>query len=306
MGFSRSAVENGNELFWRVRSPKRRPYSCWTSPPHISISVTNWTCSFESDGLVEERHVAVVAAMHDLNLAARFADRIVVLSRGRKYGEGTPRTILSEELLARVWGVSADLRQDPRSGVPYLLPHHVIGANVPRSSPADLRAVHIVAGGGSGGPYLRALVDEGYRVTVGAIHLLDSDTEIAERLGVPAAIEIPFAPLGAEVRNRNREFLAAARAVVVAPFAVGPSNLSNLEDLIPYVGHVPILLVTDPPLGQRDFTHGRASDLWTQLREGGAQEVSSLPGVLQILRTLSLTTGSGTSKPLESPPSMTG
>ena len=40
--------------------------------------------------LVVDRGGAVVAAMHDLNLAARFADRVVVLSRGRQVDDGPP------------------------------------------------------------------------------------------------------------------------------------------------------------------------------------------------------------------------
>ncbi|HYA54956.1 MAG TPA: ABC transporter ATP-binding protein, partial [Thermoplasmata archaeon] len=48
--------------------------------------------------LSRERGVTVVAALHDLNLAARFSDRIVVLSRGRRVADGPPSEVLSEEL----------------------------------------------------------------------------------------------------------------------------------------------------------------------------------------------------------------
>jgi iron complex transport system ATP-binding protein len=236
--------------------------------------------------LVEERQVAVIAAMHDLNLAARFADRIVVLARGRKYLEGAPREVLSKELLARVWGVSADLREDPRTGVPYLLPHHVLVPAGPASTGAEGPSVHVVAGGGAGGPYLRVLADEGFLVTVGALNLLDSDSETAELLGLPSAVEIPFAPLGPEVRARNRRFLEAASIIVVTPFAVGPSNLCNLEDLLPYRARVPILLVANPPLAQRDFTRGRAQELWKTLQEAGAIEVSDPLSVVRTIRGL--------------------
>jgi iron complex transport system ATP-binding protein len=256
--------------------------------------------------LAEERGVGVLAAMHDLNLAARFADRIVVLSHGRKHVEGTPSEVLSEELLARVWGVASDLRQDPRTGVPYLLPHHVIPVGRPGSTPPDERPIHVVAGGGAGGPFLRALIDEGFRVTVGAIHLLDSDTEIAERLAIPAAVEIPFAPLGPEVRARNRDFLAEAQAIVVAPFAVGPSNISNLEDLLPYRGRVPMLLATHPPIIERDFTKGSASQLWEALRQAGGIEVPDPPAAIRRLQDPSTFAGSASKPVLATSPSGAG
>ena len=48
---------------------------------------------------------AVVVVMHDLTLAARFCDRVVLLGQGRIQGEGAPEVVLSDDLLARVYGV---------------------------------------------------------------------------------------------------------------------------------------------------------------------------------------------------------
>jgi len=234
--------------------------------------------------LSRERGVTVVAALHDLNLAARFSDRIVVLSRGRRVADGAPSAVLSEELLARVWGVVADLRRDPRTGAPYLLPHHLV-APAPSDSGALLGKgpVHVVGGGGSGAPYLRALAEAGYRVTAGALHLLDSDLETAENLGALTAVEVPFAPIGEEVRQRLRTLLDAATAVVVAPFPVGPSNLPNLEEVRRSLGRVPVLLVRRPLDEEWDFTGGRARALVEELRRGGAREVGGATELLAAL-----------------------
>jgi iron complex transport system ATP-binding protein len=224
--------------------------------------------------LSRERGVTVIAALHDLNLAARFADRIFVLSRGRGYADGLPAEVISEELLGRVWGVAADLRRDPRTGAPYLLPHRVLPTAPPGITPAALGPVHVVGGGGAASPYLRALVDAGFRVTAGALHLLDSDTETADTLGVPTVMEVPFAPLGDEARSRHRELLSSARAIVVAPFAVGPSNLANLEDVVPFVARTPTFVVSRPASPPWDFCGGRATELWTAIERSGAREVS--------------------------------
>ena len=56
---------------------------------------------------------SAVAALHDLSLAARFCDRLVVLSRGRVHADGPPGEVLTEDLMREVWRVSARiLRQD--------------------------------------------------------------------------------------------------------------------------------------------------------------------------------------------------
>jgi iron complex transport system ATP-binding protein len=50
----------------------------------------------------------IVAALHDLNLAARFADEIALLERGRVVAHGTADSVLQNELLNRVFGVCTD------------------------------------------------------------------------------------------------------------------------------------------------------------------------------------------------------
>lgn len=55
----------------------------------------------------------VLLALHDLNLALRFCDWLVVLEAGRLVAEGRPGEVLDEELLAQVYGVRARLIDGP-------------------------------------------------------------------------------------------------------------------------------------------------------------------------------------------------
>lgn len=50
---------------------------------------------------------AVVVVLHDLVLAARFADRILLMDRGRLVADGPPARVLTPEALAQVYGVEA-------------------------------------------------------------------------------------------------------------------------------------------------------------------------------------------------------
>ena len=234
--------------------------------------------------LVRDRGVCAIAALHDLNLAGRFADRVVVLSRGRRVADGPPQQVLTPPLLREVWGVDADLRRDPRTGQTYLLPRRLTDSGRdaivrgPRRGP-----VHVVGGGGAAGPVLRALTDEGYAVTAGALPLLDSDEETCEELGIPYVAEIPFAPISEEVRARHRSMLDAARAIVVAPFAIGPANLANLEDLAGRPQRTPMVLMAPAPGSPRDFTGGRATTLLEALASDGAVSAVNPAEVLRFL-----------------------
>ncbi|MGG2994826.1 ABC transporter ATP-binding protein [Paenibacillus macerans] len=72
-------------------------------------------------GWQREEGLTVVAVMHDLNLAALFCDRLLVLSEGCVVAEGPPEDILSAAMVDRVYQVKAHRVPHPDSGVPQLL-----------------------------------------------------------------------------------------------------------------------------------------------------------------------------------------
>ncbi|MDP1872554.1 ABC transporter ATP-binding protein [Phenylobacterium sp.] len=61
--------------------------------------------------MAHERGCGVIITLHDLTLAARLADRIIVLVEGRVLADGPPREALTAEVLAVAYGVEASLRE---------------------------------------------------------------------------------------------------------------------------------------------------------------------------------------------------
>ena len=72
--------------------------------------------------LNRDRGTTIVMVLHDLNLAARYADRLVALTEGRLYAQGTPGEVVSEEMVRDVFGMAARVVHDPVSGSPLVLP----------------------------------------------------------------------------------------------------------------------------------------------------------------------------------------
>lgn len=62
-----------------------------------------------------------VLALHDLNLAAGYCDRIVLLQRGRLAAFGTPAEVLRPDIIHRVYGVDCDIVPHPRTGRPVIV-----------------------------------------------------------------------------------------------------------------------------------------------------------------------------------------
>lgn len=67
----------------------------------------------------------VIAIMHDLNLTAMFADRIVMMHRGRAEAVGSPAEVLVDERISRVFECGLRVGVAPARGVPFVLPQSV-------------------------------------------------------------------------------------------------------------------------------------------------------------------------------------
>lgn len=72
--------------------------------------------------LNHEQGRTVVMILHDLNLAARYADHMIAMKNGEIVASGTPHEVLTEELLRTVFEVEAAVITDTRTGTPLMLP----------------------------------------------------------------------------------------------------------------------------------------------------------------------------------------
>ena len=75
----------------------------------------------------------IVMVLHDLNLAARYADHLVAMKDGRIVAEGAPADVVTEETVAEVFGLASRVVPDPVSGMPMVVPigRHRAGAPDP-------------------------------------------------------------------------------------------------------------------------------------------------------------------------------
>ena len=78
--------------------------------------------------LVKGRGISAVMAIHDLNLASRFSDNLVMLKDGMIYAIGEVREILNSKNIREVYGVDTTINND--SGRPYVIPLAPVGKSL--------------------------------------------------------------------------------------------------------------------------------------------------------------------------------
>ncbi len=218
--------------------------------------------------LNREQGVTVIMTSHDLNLAAEFCQRLILLDHGRVAADGPPAAVLREDILREVYHCDLRIRPDPQTGGLFVAPVRRLAPPQPTAA----ARVHVIAGGGSGGELLRRLALCGYRVTGGVLNQLDSDAQTAAALGMELALEKPFSQVGADALARARKMTAEAAAVIVCEVPFGPGNLVNLELAEEALRRGLPVLINNRNLEHRDYTANRAAGARIEqlLRSGAA------------------------------------
>lgn len=84
-----------------------------------------------------DRGTTVVVVLHDLTLAARYADELVVLCDGRIVAQGTAGEVLTEATVRDAFGIDARILTDPDTGRPVVLPRAGSSANAAALAPTQ-------------------------------------------------------------------------------------------------------------------------------------------------------------------------
>jgi iron complex transport system ATP-binding protein len=182
--------------------------------PTASLDVNHQIRTLELvRGLVDDADRAVVAAIHDLDLAARYCDELVLVADGRVLDSGSPDSVLTPAAIREAFDARVAVGTDPATGEPTVSP-------LPDRSGDLEERVHVLGGGDAATPLLRELADAGATVTVGPVVAGDTDHETARRFGFDAVTVEPFTSPERETLERAAEHVAAADVVAVASEAL--------------------------------------------------------------------------------------
>ena len=163
-----------------------------------------------------ERGIAVVASLHEIDLAQKVADHVICIKDGHVMCQGSPDEIFTAERVAELYDLAPGA-YDPAFG------------SVELARPEGEPGVFVVAGGGTGAACFRRLAREDVPFATGVLHEHDADGLLARSLATQAIFERDFEPVSAESVTRAREVLLACREVICCVREFGTTNARNAE-----------------------------------------------------------------------------
>lgn len=197
----------------------------------------------------------VIAAVHDLKIAARYCSRLILLKEGSIIADGTPEEVLTSGNLSSAYGVNALVYRNRITGrMDYYIHgmvHETTGKNV-----------HVIGGGGSASAVIRLLFENGCHITAGVFAHGDSDLSSAEIFGIKSLYCQPFSEISEEAFKENVEMIRNAEITVLCDMPFGFQNLKNLMA----AGYAErLVIIEDTAPSGRDFTGGMASEIYSGL-----------------------------------------
>ncbi|MCU4925177.1 ATP-binding cassette domain-containing protein [Halobacteria archaeon AArc-dxtr1] len=151
-----------------------------------------------------------IAAIHDLDLAARYCDRLVLLADGAVRRSGPPETVLQSDVLTDVFGAAAAVGENPVTGTPTV-------TTLPTAADTELPGrVHVLGSGSVGASVVSRLCAAGIEVTVGPVPEGDATAEAARGAAVEYRTVPPYRPIEECHAEAFAELADAAETTVVA------------------------------------------------------------------------------------------
>jgi len=197
----------------------------------------------------------VIMAIHNLKIAAKVCDSVIMLKDGKIVDIGRPDEVLNQQNIKKVYDVDAVVYKNPFGIFDIEL--------IQREDPKAVH-VHVVAGGGSAQLLYRMLIEMGCKVTTGVLATNDTDFETAQLFSIYTVFTNPFMPIGEKEYIENVQLIRKADLCVLCSIPFGVQNLKNLEAL-KYA--TKLCIIEEEDISKRDFTCGLATNLYNELKE---------------------------------------
>ncbi len=166
--------------------------------------------------LCRTRGITVVASLHDVDVAAKVADTVVLVRDGGVADWGTAEKLLTGDRVGELY------RFD---GVEYS--HHLGGMEL--RGAASRGKAFVVAGMGSGATLYRLLAKRGYAISTGIVHTNDLDYFVARSLGADCSFQQPAEAADGEALALALGYLEECDFVIDSGFEPGRMNQVNLK-----------------------------------------------------------------------------
>lgn len=166
-----------------------------------------------------EKGITVIVSLHDVDLALKICEKVILVKGGKILSCGAPDEILKGDTIGELYDLEC-ARFNSRLGTIELI-NKTSGSKV-----------FVVAGAGTGTSIYRMLSGNGFAIITGVIHKNDIDYHIASAIGAVVIGESSFEKIGESAFKQAAALMEKIDFVIDTGFPAGHANMRNIELLI--------------------------------------------------------------------------
>lgn len=230
--------------------------------------------------LNKEKNTTIILVIHDINLACRYSDKIVLMDDGKILSEGNPEEVVTRKNIEEAYGLNVIIEENPYTESLYIVPLSLKNGEITQK---PKEKVHVIAGGGSGREILTKLEEKGVNISLGVINTGDSDWDLAKKLFIKTVDEIPFSDISEESYKKNIELISSSDIIILSSTAYGSGNLKNLKSAYEALKMGKNVYLVNNYKGDYkfDYTDGEAQCILDKMKSEGLIIVSSIDEIIE-------------------------
>ena len=228
--------------------------------------------------LNREKGTTIVLVIHDINLASRYSDKIILMNNGEILSMGSPQEVITRSNIEKAYDLNVIVEENPYTDSLYIVP-----LSLKREKKGTInKRVHVISGGGTGGEILSKLEETGCFISAGVINVGDTDWELAKKLSLNIVEEKPFTGISQEAFRKNMEFIKKTDLIVLSCTPYGKGNMKNLEAAYLGLKMGKSVYLVDNCYGycEYDYTGGEAVKIIDKMKEEGLTIVDSIDTII--------------------------
>lgn len=231
--------------------------------------------------LNKQNNLTVISVLHDIQLAAKYSQELILLNRGKIHKTGKPKEVITPDTIKEIYNITTKITWDDFANQVFI--KTLDSENVTISK--DLK-IHIIPGGGSSVNILELLSTHSTNISMGVVNEGDLDWEKACELNIETVTAKSYSPITQENYIDNLKFIEKADIVILCNTPFGHGNIQNLE-AIKYAEAKgkKIIIIGDKEFKKRDFTMEKKAELlFNEIIRG--EKVSTAKNVQELYQFL--------------------
>jgi len=224
---------------------------------------------------------AALVAIHNLNIAAAFCDRVLLIDHGKLIACGPPEEVITQANMTALYQQRVLVSKHPITGTVSVLPM--------KATPEKVNLhIHLIGGAGSTVALCRLLLQMGIRVTGGIGHLQDSDTEFWAATGIEHVTVPAFSPIERDAVKQATPLVRSADITILCEFPIGAMNEGNLQ--LAQAAKSLWILEDAPEIDEQRFHNAHQKKAFEQLKTT-ANTLGSIEAITAIKNLITDTKG---------------